>query len=668
MAEVYNLNAISLAIIDESDPNSNFYINPSSTDEIDAMYSPDDGKYKKLLVKFESLSEEQLGNYLNQFSVLLESNWSHRTTIRVLSEPFDAKTVTWNTRPNVFSWGTQTWITGWKIDSATYIHSLYASISDSAFDWEKIKDIALYGVEISYQYVDLSYGLIPPIKATVHYEQLVANVEASTPLEGSYVPKSKASKFAWAITTNAKENNPPQGYLPYQTSATLKWRTNSAGTIHTANAGTSNIISIPAGTFTTDTIQWCVTATLSNGDTFTTDWITVSTVDETSSTTLLSPKNSILDGTENCTFEWEHIISTGTDQTVFDLQTSQDGVVWTTLRSMTTSETFVTIPANTLTGGDLYWRVRTYNTDGVAGEWSEAAHCIVVAAPDAPMISIVDTAPRFSIRWKQSGQQGYEIMLDGQLIAKKWGETSSYQYDGYLAPDSYTVQVRVQNQYGLWSEWGRAALPITNTEGAAITLYAEADNVVRLQWSTTEAYDAYLIYRDGQLIGQTQAMNFTDHFAMGAVVYEVRGVYEAAGNYTLSNAVAVKASVDVLMISPVKDPAWQQIHLSTSSLRSRSHRATQSVTYLHYTGTALPSAEIGEALDKTYSFDAAFPKTAKAAADAFEALIGKLVCAKDPDGYRVIGVLGTHSLTSNPFYRSYSCTVTLVDWREGEGL
>ena len=335
---------------------------------------------------------------------------------------------------------------------------------------------------------------------------------------------------------------------------------------------------------------------------------------------------------------------------------------------MTTSDTSVVIPANTLTGGDLYWRVRTYNTDGVAGEWSESAHCIVVAAPDAPLISIVDTAPRFSIRWQQSGQQGYEIMLDGKLIAKKWGETSSYKYDGYLTPGSYTVQVRIQNQYGLWSDWGSAALPITNTEGAAITLYAEADNVARLQWSTTEAYDAYLIYHDGQLIGRTQAMTFTDHFAMGRVSYEVRGVYETAGNYTLSNAVSVEASVDALMISPVKDPAWQKIPLSTSSLRSRSHSATKSVTYLHYTGTALPSAEIGEALDKTYRFDAAFPQTAKAAADAFEALIGKLVCVKDPDGYRIVGVLGTHSLTANPFYRSYSCTVTLVDWKEGAGL
>lgn len=665
---VYDLSAISLAIIDESAPNSNFYIDPSGTDEIDAMYSPADGRYKKLLVKFDSLSEEQLGNYLIQFSVLLESKWSHTTTIKVLSEPFDAKTVTWNTRPNVFSWGTQTWITGWETDSETLISSLYATIRDSIFDWGKIKDIALYGVEISYQYVDLSYGLIPPIEARVHYEQLVANVEASSPLAGSYVPKSKQSKFAWAIASNAKENNPPEEYLPYQTSATLKWRTNSEGTIHTVNAGTSNSITIPAGTFTTDTIQWCVTATMSNGDTITTDWITVSTVDSIPSVALLSPKNSVLDGTADCTFVWEHIISTGTEQTAFDLQTSQDNEIWTTLRSVATSETSVVIPANTLTGGDLYWRVRTYNTDGVAGEWSEAAHCIVVAAPDAPLISIVDAAPRFSIRWQQSGQQGYEIMLSGKIIAKKWGETSAYQYDGYLTPGTYTVQVRIQNKYGLWSTWSSAALPITNTEGAAITLYAEADNVVRLQWSTTEAYDAYLIYRDGQLIGRTQAMTFTDNFAVGSVSYEVRGIYEAAGNYTLSNAVDVVVSVSVLMISQVKDPVWQKIQLSASSLRSRSHSATQSVTYLHYTNADLPSAEIGEALDKTYRFDAAFPQTAKDAADAFEALIGKLVCVKDPDGYRIIGVLGTHSLTSNPFYRFYSCTVTLVNWQEGAGL
>lgn len=668
MGKTYDLSATGLAIIDESNPNSNFYISPSSTSQIDATYSPEYGKRKKLLVKFENLSEEILGNCLKIFIVDLKSTYAPDTTINGLSEPFDAETVTWNNKPGLSSVTREISFSSWE-HNGSYADGYYECSANIVYNsWEKIKDIATNGIEIACEYLDYAdVKLIPPILAGVYYEQLVASVTSSSPKSNSYVPKSKPGIFTWTITTNAKANNPPQEYLPYQTSATLKWRTDSAGTIHTVDAGTSLSVTIPAGTFTTDTIQWCVTATLSTGDTFTTDWITVSTVDTVPSTTLQSPKNSILDGSADCTFTWDHIISTGSAQTAFDLQISQDNATWTTLRSMTTSETSVVIPANTLTGGDLYWRVRTYNTDGVAGEWSEPAHCIVVAAPDTPLISIADSSPRFSIRWQQSGQQGYEIMLDGQRIAKKWGETSSYQYDGYLAPGSYDIQVRIQNKYGLWSGWDSAALLITNTEGAAITLYAEVDNVVKLQWSTTEAYDAYLIYRDGRLIGKTQTMTFTDHFALGDAAYTVHGVYNTSGNYTVSNSVSVDAFVNELMIAAVDNPVWITIQTSASSLRTRNHNATKAVTYLHYTGAELPSAEIGEATDKTYRFDVAFKRSAAESAE-FESLIGKLVCIKDPDGYRVIGVLEAQNMTANPFYKSYSCTVTLTDWKEGADL
>lgn len=591
--------------------------------------------------------------------------WNHSSSslsraTDALEDVFDEKTVTYNSRPGNFG-GSFGYKKAYSADVPGYF------LSPEVNNLTTIRNVVNYGVQVDVGYIQMqtSRGTYKPYLEIVYDDSSVSAFKFTRlrPSEGTYIDKNAANVFDWSVSPTISTI----GTLS-QTNAVLEWRNGTSGTINQVQCGANASVTLPAGTLVGNDIQWRVTVTASSGVQTVSDWISLDTTEPTGTSNVVSPKNAVLDGTADNTFTWEHIISTGTAQTAFDLQTSPDGVTWTTLRSMTTSETSVVIPANTLTGGDLYWRVRTYNTDGVAGEWSEAAHCIVVAAPAAPLVSIVDTAPRFSIRWQQSGQQGYEIMLDGQLIAKKWGETSFYQYDGYLTPGSYEVKVRIQNQYGLWSEWGSASLPIANTEGAAITLYAEADNVVRLQWSTTGAYDAYLIYRDGQLIGQTQEMTFTDNFAMGAVVYEVRGIYEAAGNYTLSNAVAVEASVDVLMISPVKDPAWQQIPLSTSSLRSRSHSATQSVTYLHYTGIDLPSAEIGEALDKTYRFDAAFPQTEKAAADAFEDLIGKLVCVKDPDGYRIVGVLGTHSLTSNPFYRSYSCTVTLVGWKEGAGL
>lgn len=660
-----------VAIIDESAPNTNNVINYTGSDPIDAMYDPEKGHFKKMLIKFEDLTESQKGyclDYLAIFaSVSLDSAIDYPCVrISPLAEPFDPETVTWNTRPSKQAWGS-TSVTlrnaSGKEKSGT------VKIEDTQSNWGRINQILTYGIELYYENIFYSdaHGVVS-VTAPTYYQVPTFSIGGLTPAEGAYVPKLASSTFSWAIQTDALEDNPPSEHRPKQTSAVFKWRNSSNGAVQSISVGASLSVVVPAGTFSTDAIQWCVTSTLSNGDVLTTDWVTVSTVDATSSTDLLSPVNSTLDGAADNAFLWEHIIPTGTAQTAFDLQTSSNGTTWTTLLSGTTADTSAVIPANTLTGGDLYWRVRTYNTDGVAGEWSEPAHCIVVAAPAAPLVSIVDSAPRFAIRWQQAGQQGFEIMLDGKLIAKRFGGTSSYQYDGYLDSGSHVVQVRIQNQYGLWSAWGAASLTIANVSGAEIALSAEADNTVTLQWSTADAYHAYLIYRDGLLIGQTPNTSFKDNFALGDVSYQVRGIYDDTGYYTLSNVAAVSVRVSALMISPIKSPSWQRIPLSTSSLRSRTHSATQAVSYLHYTGLALPSAEIGEALDKTYRFDAAFLRANRAAAEAFESLIGQLVCIKDPDGYRVIGVLGTYSMTATPFYKSYSCTVTLVNWWEGADL
>lgn len=94
--------------------------------------------------------------------------------------------------------------------------------------------------------------------------------------------------------------------------------------------------------------------------------------------------------------------------------------------------------------------------------------------------------------------------------------------------------------------------------------------------------------------------------------------------------------------------------------------ASRSVTYLHHVGAALPSAEIGEAVTMTYNLDCAFKTSDLEAAKAFEALLGQLVCIKEPGGERYVGVLDSLSKENvRRLYRSYTATITLVDWEEG---
>lgn len=482
--------------------------------------------------------------------------------------------------------------------------------------------------------------------------------EQTYPVGSATISRVLPTTFSWKNSIETYNT-----LVPVELASTkLRWRYSGASSYTEIDAGTDTSYTVPANTFKSGTVEWQIVTTANSRAVRTTPWTAVSVEEPVPSTTLNYPKNTVLDGTKETTFSWNHIIANGTKQTAYDLQTSPNGTTWTTLRSVTTADTSVTIPANTLVAGDLYWRVRTYNLDAIAGEWSDVAHVVVVAAPNAPGVTVDAAEPKFRLRWQQTGQQAYEILLDGTLIAKQFTEEAAYQYTDYLAPGTYLIQVRIQNKYGLWSEYGELVLTISNTSGPEIYLEASGDNDVNLRWSAAAEYSGYIVYRNGEKVGETTDTAFTDYFALGAVSYQVRGVYADSGNYTLSNTVDLTIEVPDMIIADVEDPKWLSLAKSTSSLRSTSLSASHAVSYSHYVGKALPRAEIGEAVDKFYQIDCAWPINDMESAAAFEALAGKIVCVKTPSGRRIIGVMGNWTATENRFWVSYKAPITLIDW------
>lgn len=489
------------------------------------------------------------------------------------------------------------------------------------------------------------------------------NVSQSYPIGSATISSTLPTTFSW-------ETSPASPYTlePVVASeAVFRWRKSGASTYTEVNCSNPLQCTIPANTFSGGTIQWQVAVTANSGAVTTSEWMTTEVIEPTSSCVALSPVDKVLDGTVEQTFEWEHIISNGTAQYGFDLQIStNNGSTWTTIRTATTNQTSTTFAPGTFTAGDLWWRVRTYNLTGTAGTWSEAKHCLVIAAPDAPPITADDTSPRFVLRWQQTGQQAYELKVDGVTIAKTFSAESIYRHDGYLEPGAHKVQVRIQNRYQMWSDWGTATLQIVNTEGAAIQLSAAGENEVRLSWSTSGNYNGYVVYRNGAKIAETTAESYTDHFAVGEAVYQVRGVYTANGNYTLSNATAVTIVPQTLLIADVSAPVWVKLPLSTASLRSAGLSASQAVTYTHYIGSRLPSVEIGDAVSRSYDLDCAFKVTDLESIRRFESLVGKIVCIKTPSQRRIVGVLAQMTARENRFHVSYRAPIVEVKWEEME--
>ena len=620
--------------------------------------SPPDGRSRVLIgfsntadsIKFKEIESCEL--YLH--GIGLVSTWPYGLTFWAysLAEPFDETTVTYNTAPGTTN---PYWRPFAKASTEKSWSSGNAMYSSAMWLWYKngisVDEINTLDTAMS--------NYRPYMLVTYRDNDVTATLSGMSPASG-YVPKGSANVFSWALTRSGACLEEIKA-----TSTIFRWRAGRSGTINTIACGTAQKVTVPAGTFTTNDIQWSVSVTLNTGETVTSDWITLSTAEAASTAKPISPYGIVIDATIANRFSWQHIISTGTPQSKADLQWSADGTTWNTLATVTGENQYYDVPANTFTSGTKYWRVRTYNTDGTASAWSDKAEFIAINAPSAPSIVIQSTGPRPRITWQTTEQEAYQLTLsNGYASGTVYGTEKAWRSPVYIADGSYTVRVRVQNKYGMWSEWSAAALPISHTEGEAITMTATAGHEAALTWQTAGSYDFYLVERDGVAIARTVQKQYIDHTSIGSVTYRVRGCYDESDNYGVSNSDTVEILPETNMICDLETGVWLEMRLSETQLRTNRTSFSAGVSTVHLAGLAYPVEERSEQRDRALSVACAWPHAQRAAALALEALVGRLVCLKDRYGNMVIGSLPSLESNCDEFMRRYSFTISHTNREE----
>lgn len=610
--------------------------------------------------KFNVITDIDLALYLT-------SKTSGNNYVQVLSlgEPFDENTVTSATAPGTFS------SKGYNLNDAS--SKAYFVAEDIGQTANAAKYIIANGVRVSAGIqghgCDIQSSRAsnkPYIIVTTSETTATGSLKNFAPSSG-YIDLSQDNVFGFGFEQKADE--PSITPLAVK-SFTLQLREHGQTEITNINvptwAGDAPNVTVPAGTISGESIDWRVIAKTNANQTLTSDWMTLSVEDVPPTAWAISPKDVVVDGSKDQIFIWGHASSTGTAQSKTDLQKSPDGSTWTTLATVTGAARQWTCPAGTLTSSIKYWRVRTYNADGIAGAWSDAAQIVVIAAPTAPSIQIKSTGPRPSISWQTSEQEAYQVELDGKLSGgTHYGTDKTWTSPAYLSDGSHTVRVRVQNQYGMWSDWGAAALPVTNTPGASITLSVQASSVAALSWQTSGSYDFYLVYRNGKPIAKLTQTQYTDELSSGNVTYQVRGCYADSSNYGLSSAVTVTITtgqyVTLYGIASGKKVTLKHCGLKNQPVQNAINRDIQ---YIFMYGSTYPHAERSEFVTKKVGGTAVFlPGEDKA---GFDALIGELVCLKTQSGEMVIGYLNETSDTSrvNPDKSVVNFSIQQIDYAE----
>lgn len=486
-----------------------------------------------------------------------------------------------------------------------------------------------------------------------------------SPSSKAFVNRLQKNTFTWDATDDTATTQVCFAEIK-QTSAVFEWRVKNASTSKTISvSGATTACTVPANTFPSGTLEWRVKVTANSGTTTTSAWQEITTTDVTPTAKPVSPSGIVIDATIANRFSWKHIISTGTPQSKADLQWSADGTAWNTLATVTGENQYYDVPANKFTSGTKYWRVRTYNTDGTPSEWSDKAEFIAINAPSAPSIVIQSTGPRPRITWQTSEQEAYQLTLSsGYASGTVYGTEKAWRSPVYLADGSYTIRVRVQNKYGMWSEWSAAALPVSHTEGEAITLSVDAAHEAALTWQTAGSYDFYMIERDGVAIARTAQKQYVDHTSIDSVAYRVRGCYADSDNYGLSNAVTAEILPDTAMICDLESGTWQRLPLSETILRTNRISRAATISTVHLSGLAYPVAERTEFRDMAVQISCAFTAKNRAAALALEALVGRLVCAKTTQGDMVMGYLAALEKNADAIMSRYSFEIQNIHREE----
>ena len=479
----------------------------------------------------------------------------------------------------------------------------------------------------------------------------------AAPINGAFVDPASVSTFSW---TNENAHN-----ITTQSAASLQYSTNgSSWSTLGSVTGSAQTFAVPANTFANaGTYYWRVRATNVDGTVGPwSDAAEFSTVDATMHAIPLHPVSEICDYAATIKFQWSYSSDTGTTPRQTDLATSVNGVDWTTLTTRGAGVLTYTAPANTFAAGTVYWRIRCYNSNNVAGPWSDAVSFIAFGAPPQPSISVT-AVPFATIQWQGSGQIAYKVTVDGVDYGPFFGTAKSFTMRDYLQDGAHTASVSIQGAYGLWSTPATAQFTVENSPGSPVVLTGKLRMDAALTWTSSNTTRNFLIYRDGVQIGHSSERSFTDRTVLGT--HEWRVIQKlASGNYTESNAVRGTLCTCAPAIAPLSGGAWLELTRSANENRVETYTKNQTVSLRQFAGQTYPQAETSPYRSMQASFDVAWAWEEREAAEAFEALIGTTVIFKAPGGEAIVGMLSAWSRESSLFYRAYSATVQRVHWRD----
>lgn len=382
--------------------------------------------------------------------------------------------------------------------------------------------------------------------------------------------------------------------------------------------------------------------------------------------TNIFPNNDTINIKKNITFKWKGTTSLAKPLYGYDLEYSYDNITWQELAHVSSVGNNIPVSSEYTTNGKIfdagvtYWRIRAYNWNDKAGEWS-AAFFIGESPLLPPDIIETSETPHLTIRWTADDQIAFRLIAGDYDSGAIFSPSQSFTIPKYFSDGEIIIKVAIANSLGRWSEYAETTVNIQNQSGEIIELSVkDQDNSSSLTWSTQGQYKVFYILRDGIQIAKTHGHTFVDTLSNGKTIYQILGAF-SDGYYTLSNEVLYISTPEHAIISSVDQIDWIPLVYKRGDVPEISDSFEEDISYQFYSGrnSPIPYSARFTNVEKLLGFT-----VSREIANRIRYLIGKIVIYKDYSGERIIGILNSCNISGKVSRPDISFTITQIDYEE----
>lgn len=201
----------------------------------------------------------------------------------------------------------------------------------------------------------------------------------------------------------------------------------------------------------------------------------------------------------------------------------------------------VVIPANTFPVAVIYYQVRAYNQDDIAGDWSSEAYFSTIDAPSvstpiSPSGTIEDTDSDLVFRWSTSSTSGstptgadLQYSYDGitwLVLGHTDGTTQLTVSGGRIHAGTVQWQVRSYNRNGTPGAWSASATFVAHAAPRILDLITDDKPFTTFTWQATDQRDYHIVIDDDLVIGpvldEVKTYQLTDYLEDGLHTVKIR--------------------------------------------------------------------------------------------------------------------------------------------------